>query len=164
MAKKIISQELLHELFEYQNGKLFWKKSRTPAIKTGDEAGCLNHDGYRRVGIGQEVFSTHRLTFLYHHGYMPEMIDHIDGNTQNNKIENLRECNYNQNNHNAKMRKDNTSGIKGVSFHKVTNKWRARVMVEKKSKELGLFDSIQQASEAVIKFREQLHNDFHNHG
>ena len=49
-------------------------------------------------------------------------IDHIDGNSKNNKIENLREATLSQNCQNQKIRNTNTSGTKGVWFHKQSNK------------------------------------------
>jgi len=63
------------------------------------------------------------LIFLYHHGYLPKFVDHIDGNKKNNRIENLREATKSQNAMNQKVSTRNTSGIKGVMWHKRDKKW-----------------------------------------
>ena len=95
---------------------------------------------------------------------MPKYIDHIDGNPLNNKIENLRECTHQQNHFNERKPKNNTSGIKGVSFHKPTKKWRATVFLNYKQHYLGLFKDIKEAEKACIEFRNKHHGEFANHG
>jgi len=65
-----------------------------------------------------------------HNGYFPKFIDHIDGNKSNNRIENLREASIGENNRNAKIRKNNTTGIKD-SFCTKHNKWIVQLQVDK---------------------------------
>ena len=55
--------------------------------------------------------------------YIPNIVDHIDGNSSNNCIENLRDANKAQNGWNSKLNKNNSSGIRGVSWNKQTKKW-----------------------------------------
>lgn len=75
-----------------------------------------------------------------------EIIDHINGNILDNRRENLRICNKSQNAMNCKTHKHNTSGYKGVSWHKNLSKWRAYIMIENKQKHLGLFDTKEEAA------------------
>jgi predicted lipoprotein len=92
------------------------------------------------------------------------MLDHIDGNPLNNRIENLRIASRETNLHNSKRRSDNTSGVKGVCFHKQTRKWRARVALNGVRHSLGAFDTLEQATGAIRFARVEMHGEFANHG
>lgn len=159
----MITQELVKEYFKYKNGVLIWKIKRRSDNK-GDTAGDLNGQGYFRIMLNCKRYLIHRLIFLYHHGYLPRFIDHIDGNPSNNKIENLRECSSRQNQFNSKTRKDNTSGVKGVHWKKGIKKWVAQISVNGKYKNLGSFSDIKDAESAVRKARIASHGEFANHG
>ena len=71
---------------------------------------------------------------------LPKILDHIDGNKLNNKIENLRECDYVTNGYNRKLGINNTSGHKNVAWNKTIKKWRVTLMVKKKFKDFGYFE------------------------
>jgi len=79
------------------------------------------------------------------YGYVPKLIDHIDGNSENNKIENLRESNKSLNACNSKTPSHNTSGHKGVIWLKREKKWLAKVQINKKVMHLGTFTDIELA-------------------
>ena len=86
----------LRTLLKYENGKLFWKcDAPRGKIKAGTRAGYVDTDGYRLVGIAGVYYKEHRIIWRMHYprGKMPEILDHIDGNRSNNKIENLRVAN-----------------------------------------------------------------------
>lgn len=158
-----ITKELLHELFEYKDGNLYWKTAISNRVKVGKPAGNFGNRGYLQVGLNGRLYLAHRIIFFMHYGYFPEFLDHKDGNRLNNKIENLRVASRSENNYNQKMRKDNTSGIKGVSFSKSHKKWRAFIQVDKQYKHLGYFDSAEKATKAIKKVRKQLHGEFARH-
>ncbi|WP_162475414.1 HNH endonuclease signature motif containing protein [Candidatus Erwinia dacicola] len=90
----------------------------------------------------------HRVVWEIHHGEIPEgmVIDHINGNPSDNRIENLRCVSQQINLLNKRKQKNNTSGITGVGFHKQRRKWRAIFMDEY----LGLFGNFVDACEARI--------------
>jgi HNH endonuclease/AP2 domain len=166
MANKdsTLSQNLVAELFSYEDGCLYWNKQKSPSVNLFEKAGSSSEkDRYLRVMINHQSYKVHRLVFLLHHGYMPNYVDHINGDTFDNRIENLRDATYAQNNQNAKIRKDSTSGVKGVFFHKATGKWTASCQVNKKRTHLGLFLTIEEAEKAVKSFREQSHGEFARH-
>ena len=79
------------------------------------------------------------------------MVDHIDKNTFNNKLNNLRITDNTNNVRNSSLSKNNTSGIIGVNYRKDRNKWRAFIMVNKKQISLGLFDNIEDAIKARLQ-------------
>lgn len=88
-------------------------------------------------------------------------VDHIDGNRLNNQRSNLRLCNSSQNKCNRGPRKDNTSGYKGVSWHKQRNKWTARIRIPYgKYISLGLFDDIKDAVTSYNEAAKKYHKEF----
>jgi hypothetical protein len=73
-------------------------------------------------------------------------VDHKDGNGLNNHKQNLRLCSPSQNTANGVKHCNNTSGFKGVSWHKGKRKWEAQIQTGHKTKFLGRFDSPQKAA------------------
>jgi len=162
MAEQIITKEYLNQVFEYRDGLLYWKVS-TKGHFAGMLAGSVDKLGYRTIKINSKIYKAHRLIYLMFNNNLPEMIDHIDGNPSNNKIENLRPANRSLNRQNAKINKNNTSGIKGVSWDSQAGRWKARIWSNKKTHTIGLFNTIAEA-EKVVKFaREQIHMEFARH-
>ena len=158
-----LTRDLLHELFEYRDGFLFWKISR-PHVKIGQKAGFSGDRGYWKITVGNRMYRAHRIIFLFHHGYLPAEIDHIDGDRQNNKIENLRPANRSQNLVNKGLSNKNTSGAKNVSWVKDRNKWEVQMYVNKKKTFVGRFDDLEVAKAAAVAFKNQHHGEFANHG
>lgn len=136
---KELTQEYLKELFTYHDGNLYWKVNK-PGLKIGDKAGSLQIHGYYSVGINYKQYYNHRLIYLYHYGYIPKYIDHIDNNSLNNKIENLRKVTMSQNIMNSRLNKNSSSQYKGVSWYKPSQKWRSRIKIDGKEIYLGSFD------------------------
>ena len=157
-----ITQERIKLLFSLVDGKLIWKniKSKKSRASIGDEAGWIGVGGYREVGVDGKTYKAHRLVFLFVHGSIPEMIDHINGNNSDNRIENLRECTGTQNQHNRKVRHDSKSGLKCVIWDKAAEKWQVRISLNGKRHFLGLFNSIFDAACVAIPARERLHGAF----
>ena len=154
----MITQEKLKELVDYVDGKLI-AKTNSKVRKVGDALSSLTDKGYLRSSVSGKSYSVHRLVFLYHHGYMPNQVDHIDGNRMNNRIENLREATSSQNNQNRKA--TSSSGIKGVIWHKQSKKWVASICVNRKSIHLGSFLSIEEAALVANKARQSAHGEFY---
>jgi hypothetical protein len=160
-----ITQELLKELFEYQpNGTLTRRKSTSNRVKAGDEAGWNTAGGkYLGICIKGKQHLMHRIIFLYHHGYVPDVIDHIDGNGKNNKIENLRAASFAQNMLNMKGKSSSKSKIKGVYWSESSNKWAVHCRVNKKIKYFGVYKDIELAELVAIEARNKYHGKFANH-
>lgn len=155
-----VTQSQLHKLFDYKDGNLIWKVDKSPQVKVGDIAGYLSQIGYIYIGIDGKLYRAHRLIYLYHNGYLPLSIDHIDGNKTNNKIENLRSATTSQNQMNSKINTRNTSGIKGVVWHKRDKKWIVRVRVKSKTYCIGYFDDKELAKASAIEATNKIHKEF----
>lgn len=78
--------------------------------------------------------------------------DHHDGDGLNNRRANLRHATTAQNQHNGRLRLDNTSGAKGVVFHRQSGKWMATLRANGKRKYLGLFDCV---TAAVVRLQQE---------
>lgn len=91
-------------------------------------------------------------------------IDHIDDCGINNTITNLRLATHAHNNQNVKLQKNNTSGYKGVVWHRQAKKWQAQISVNYRNISVGLYDDKEDAAKAIREYRERQHKEFHNHG
>jgi len=138
---RMLTQERVRELFDYrEDGELIWRVSLRGGVKTGDVAGCLRKDGYKCTRIDGKRYLNHRLIFLYHRSYFPEnQVDHVDRNSSNNRIENLREVGQTCNSRNSKVREDSTSKVTGVGWHVRAGRWCASIKVPKRQLHLGSF-------------------------
>jgi len=150
----------VHELFDYKDGNLIWKFAKSRRVKTGDIAGYLAHEGYIDIGVDGGIYKAHRLIYFYHNGYFPLFIDHIDGNRSNNKIQNLRSATISQNAMNQKISTKNSSGVKGVYWHKRDKKWVVQVKVNSKYQSFGYYEDKELAELVAIEATNKLHKEF----
>ena len=155
-----LTQEFVRTLFDYKDGKLYWKKSYNAYI--GKEAGWINKRGYRYIEINGKAYFTHRLVFLCHHGYFPLETDHINGKRDDNRIENLREATRSENCKNTRTRKDNKLGVKNVYYHKASNKYCVRIQHNKQKYEQYV-DSLELAELVALEMRTKYHKEFAKH-
>ena len=142
----------IQENFRYENGVLYRTTSRG-GEKIGKAAGWLtacNGRPYWKININKKTMYLHHVIFLMHHGFLPDYIDHKDGDSTNNKIENLRAATQSQNMANSAMKSSNTSGYKGVTFRKDTKKWASAIMVNGKHISLGSHKTKEDAHAAYV--------------
>lgn len=88
-----------------------------------------------------------------------KIIDHINRNTLDNRVCNLNVVSNLENAQNSKIRKDNSTGVKGINFNKRTGKWIARIQYNKKRISLGSFDTFEQA----VKARKEAEKKYHQY-
>ena len=155
--KELPSKEVLHDLFYYKNGNLFHKKSQAKG-KADHAAGWIEKNGYSATNIKGVRYRVHRLIYQFHHGSCPDFIDHIDGNKQNNNIENLRLATSSQNNQNVKAKITNKLGVKGVCIER--GKYKANIKINGKSKHLGYFYSLEEAKIVYEEFSKKIHGNY----
>ncbi len=161
----MITQEQVRKLFKYseKTGELIRRKTINGRSLAGSSAGHINA-GYMRTGIDGKHYRNHRIIFLYHHGYLPDYVDHIDTDKLNNRIENLRKCTAAQNCMNAKKHLDNTVGVKGIYKHKRSGKFVARFSHNGNRINVGSFKLLHDAKNALTEMRERFNGEFTNHG
>ena len=137
-------------------GIFIWIKKPSNNVILNKPLLKIMDNGYISIRIKKKGYYHHRLAFLLCHDYLPEYIDHIDGNRVNNRIDNLRACTSSENNWNTGIPKTNKSGYKGVSKHSY-GRWHARIKVDNKDVHLGLFDCKHAAARAynraVVQYR-----------
>lgn len=118
-----------------------------------------NHGKYEKYYVvsGSEGLLLHRFLMNPKNNMV---VDHIDGDTMNNRKSNLRVCETKENLRNSKHRINNTSGYKGVTWFKPTKKWMAHIMVDYKHKTLGYFENIEDAIEARKNAEEKYFGEY----
>ena len=162
--------EYIHSRFEYnpELGRTISKISsgthKYRHIKGELVRGSATNDGYREIFFRGYRIKEHRLIYLICHGFLPEMLDHIDGNKLNNKIENLRSCSGSQNQFNKKIPKNNTTGFKGVTFIKAKKRYMGYVHISGKQYRTKLTKNLTEAVLLLRNLRENLHGEYCNHG
>jgi citrate synthase len=161
MAKRdLITQEFVKECFQYdqETGLLTRKKRTSNRINVGDAAGYKDYRGYLMVQVGGVLCSVHRVAWLYTYGEWPKgHVDHINRNTTDNRICNLRDVTPSENQHNRKLSKANKSGYLGVCWSKEMNKWSAHICKDRKKIYLGCYEDVKEAANAYAEASKFLH-------
>lgn len=155
-----LSFEEVDALLAYDpgTGVLTWRVDRGRLAKAGSAAGAVNSHGYLNLKVHGKNYKAHRLAWLLHTGSWPSQhIDHIDGDRANNRIDNLRECSSAENHQNLGKSPKNTSGVTGVSVHKQTGRWQAKITLDGKQIYLGLFETIEEAAAARAEAKQRFH-------
>lgn len=140
--ESVCGVEFLREAFRYDpsTGKLYWRESRPlshfksvtsqkiwTAVTAGKEAGCdakIRQTTYRIVKVNGIRTTSHQIIFAMEYGFFAEIVDHIDGNGLNNKLDNLRQSCLKSNPKNAKVYSSNTSGLNGVNWVESIQRWQ----------------------------------------
>jgi hypothetical protein len=154
----MITQKRLKELLSYNPATGIFTRLNLRGNWTN--AGGYDRQGYRRINIDGDYYFCHRLAFLYMEGDFPkDATDHINHIRDDNRWSNLRCADAALNSRNNSIRKDNTSGVVGVTWHKGDKKWQAQISSGLKNIYLGSFDSIGTAK----KVREEASKNYNYH-
>jgi hypothetical protein len=120
--------------------------------------------------IDGKVAPVHRMIFLWHHGFLPDVTDHIDGNRYNNCIDNLRACTQSENCLNSKHRETSTSPYKNVYLQTCSNRqpnwkknWVVSITVNKKRQYVGSFEDVELADLVATEARDLYHGAYARH-
>ena len=182
------SKERLNALldYDYVSGSLRWKGRSLNEFS--DENGRANNGCsvwnsrfagavagmkcYRKNGspqqlsvkLGNEVYGAHRLIWTMVHGDIPrgKYIDHQNRNPFDNRMENLRLASHTENVRNAKIRRDNKTGFKGVNVNR-DGEIVARITVDNRRIFLGKFHTVGMAAGAYLKASMKYHKEFASH-
>lgn len=161
----------IEDIYHYnpENGDITFKCDRHARKVKGELAGWIKTDenrrtSYRELRADGRTVKAHRLAWRLYYGEWPtEIIDHINGDGLDNRIDNLRQVDKFDSAKNKPMQKNNTSGVVGVNFYKPTGKWVAKISVNGKRITIGYFDSIDEAASA--RRNAEIEFSYHkNHG
>lgn len=143
----MLTLERLKEIIDYNpESGIFIAKIRRSHCQKGDVVGCNYGDGYMRTAIDGRDYLLHRLAWFYVYGQMPKMIDHINGDRGDNRIENLRIADYHINARNSCRKTNSSARFKGISWHKVSKKWQVQIRCGGELIPLGYFDDDTEAA------------------
>tara|TARA_R110000744_G_scaffold79876_1_gene156769 strand:- start:241 stop:735 length:495 start_codon:yes stop_codon:yes gene_type:complete len=133
--------------------------TRWNTAKEGDEAGSLNVNGYRYIGLNGKYWKAHRVAYLLGHGAIDAdlQIDHINEIKNDNQLSNLRLATHGQNQQNQSKPKGESPWPLGVCYYKATKKFKAQIRVNGKQKNLGLFHAPELAGYAYLNAKEKYH-------
>ena len=178
-----VAPEVLATLLRYdaEAGKLYWLprfphqfgESRLRGSESycrkwneryaGKEAFTYGAPDYLRGSVFGFSSTAHRVIWALVHGEWPTLqIDHINGRRSDNRLANLRLVTHAENSRNV-ARRDNRSGVLGVSQHSTTGKWVAQLAINGKNTYIGSFETIDEAAEAR-RLASQEHGYHPNHG
>ncbi len=141
--------EEIKEFVEYdsETGVFTWIKQSGKKSKIGKVAGTRGTLGYIYLTINKKRYLAHRAAWFLTTGEIPTVIDHINGIRDDNRIINLRNGSYIDNNRNIHIPNSNsTTGIRGVC--KEGNKYKAYIMRNGKRYRLGNYKTIEEAARA----------------
>ena len=149
-----VTQEQVMEILDYNKltGIFTWKSRRGGTAIAGSEAGVVTPGGYLNIKIYRSTYQAHRLAWLIINGYLPEGdIVHINKDNLDNRWSNLKEssvwC--------AKqIKRNNTSGVPGVSWHIGSQSWVAMIQVNNVRTYLGIYKDFDDA----VKVRKDAEN------
>lgn len=153
---QLLSEKVIHT----DSGEFFWIDSPNAAVKAGSRAG-FTRDGYRLISLNKYHHRASVLAFFMHHGRLPiGFVDHINGDTLDNRTCNLRECTAGENNQNLKClsnNKNKSSRFVGVYWHTKRRKWRAAIKYNRKKMTVGEFDTEEEAFFAYLEAKKKYH-------
>lgn len=165
MKREIVTQQDVLAYFGYdsEQGQLVYRTSGSRRA-AGEVAGSDKHDGYRRVKLKGHTFLATHVIWMYHFGKWPaNTIDHVNGMRDDNRLANLREATRSQNCANKQsFWKSPESGFREVTLKRVRGdlKYRASIGIGNKNKELGVFDTAEEAAATYDAAAMCFHKEF----
>lgn len=142
--------------FDKETGIFTWKNpSKNNRKLIGKIAGSNDGHGYLRIRIDGQLYLSHRLAWMYVYGEEPEKyIDHINGISTDNSINNLRLASNSENQQNIKNK---TNKLMGASFSKRTGMWRSMIRADGKQIYIGSFKTEEEAHRAYVETKKKVH-------
>lgn len=161
-ARPLPSLARLRELFSYDPlTGILTRLTSVPKAQIGSAAGTVNAHGGLICRVDYRIFHVHRIVWALHYGEEPPpIIDHINGNRSDNRIQNLRAATASQNSRNRKIDRRNRVGLKGAHWSSSERKWRSSIRAGGKPIHLGWFRTPEAAHEAYCAAAREHHGEF----
>jgi hypothetical protein len=168
MALKIVTQEetqAIRTSWALHDGVIVWARNANGGKKIGDPVGfSTRKSGHKNVflhsGGKLRGYVYARVVWLLHYGEWPSTeVDHIDCNSQNDKIQNLRLATRSQNCHNTRYGRADRP-FKGTFQDRRNGKWNCQIQVNGKVHGRYGFSTQQEAYEARLQLAVKLHGEF----
>lgn len=177
-----LSYEYLHKVLSYdsETGDFYWKTRPRDMFKTHRSCKAFNNRfANKKVTQKPRLISNNylqqsiyllgknrtasRIAWFMHYGEWPEhIIDHINGDSTDNRIENLRDVSHKENCRNMARYSTNTTGVAGVSLTEYGT-FKARIKVDGEEIHLGNYETLEEAA-AARKEAEVEYGYHENHG
>lgn len=158
MARADLTAARLRELLRYDpdTGHFVWLQARGKR-RTDRPAGYRTWEGYWHICIDEQGHPAHRLVWLYVHGRWPKQVDHINGDRSDNRLCNLREADTLVNSQNQRRaHRDSKTGLIGAHLA-LDGRYRSSIRVGGKTYRLGSFRTAEEAHQAYVKAKRELH-------
>lgn len=156
--------ETLRARFDYDpdTGRLYWKVRASKRTVVGSRAGGPRpSDGYWRVAIKGRQYLVSRIAWALYHGEWPtQMIDHINGRVDDDRMANLRLATAAQNRGNQAPSVRNTSGYLGITWNAKRGKWQAKISKSGRCRSLGYFKEKEEAARVYAEAAREIRGEF----
>lgn len=155
----MITQNELKQCLKYDPITGKFTRTKTSRVSSDGTVGTVQKKGYRSIYVKNKAYAAHRLVWLYVHGCWPkDQIDHINGNRDDNRVENLREVTNSENTRNRRNPQGSNPYL-GVTKKRWRSgfRWCARIMLNGKSKHIGYFKTAEAAKDAYLNMKKELH-------
>lgn len=156
----MLTADRLRRLLSYDRdtGVFRWLLANSPRVHVGDRAGSLSQ-GYWNIQVDGVLYRAHRLAWLHVQGSWPiHGIDHINGDSQDNRFRNLRDADQAQNVANARRKVTCKSGFKGVTAYR--SRWVATIGKAGRKTHLGVFDTPEAAHAAYLAEAQKRYGEY----
>ena len=168
MDGEAITHEQLTRIFwlDLEAGRLFWRDPpKNHRGLVGEEAGGPRRGrggkSYWVICIGKRAYKRGRLIFFAIHGRLPSpCLDHISGDSLDDRPRNIREATVTENAWNHKKRRRRINLPMGVRLIPHSGRFEARISVNKKQIHLGAFDTPEEAATVYAAKRKEFFRDF----
>lgn len=181
-AKDIhLTQEMVREVLDYnpETGLLRWKARTKDHFKTTEQVPAevkqqrwntrhagqsaftsTDKNGYKNGKLLGVKYQAHRLIWFMEFGFWPGVIDHINGDTSDNRIANLRACSVAENSRSSTNRRGGTSIFRGVSYINRDKVFVCQIQTDDGKSNLGRFSSEVKAALAYDEAALKHHGEF----
>jgi hypothetical protein len=149
----------VRDIFEYDpsTGVLKRKISTSSNAKAGCVAGWENSDGYLNVKIDRRTYKVHQIVWLHSYGIWPSgVIDHINRDKKDNRLQNLRDTTVQVNNINKDVRKDSKTGVPNVTWRERDKRYYVACKRDGKQNYGGSFKTFAEAKLFAEKFVKEI--------